>query len=149
MLKLIGVAIVCLIGLTSPVLAEDVRQAIEQANARMVKAFKAGDAAAIAALFAEDAKMLPPDATEVAGRRDIQQLWQGWIDGGLKDLTLQSIEVAASGELAYEIGNFSLQAPADNDAMTTTTGNYLVVWKHGTDGQWRLQVDTWNEATTE
>ncbi|HEX3210351.1 MAG TPA: SgcJ/EcaC family oxidoreductase, partial [Geminicoccaceae bacterium] len=111
MLKLIGVAIVCLIGLTSPVLAEDVRQAIEQANARMVKAFKAGDAAAIAALYAEDAKMLPPDATEVAGRRDIQQLWQGWIDGGLKDLTLQSIEVAASGDLAYEIGNFSLQAP--------------------------------------
>jgi uncharacterized protein (TIGR02246 family) len=149
MLKLIGVTIVCLIGLTSAVLAEDVRQAIEQANARMVKAFKAGDAAAIAALYAEDAKMLPPDATEVAGRRDIQQLWQGWIDAGLKDLTQESTEVAASGDLAYEIGNFSLQAPADNNGMTTTTGNYLVVWKHGTDGQWRLQVDTWNEASTE
>jgi uncharacterized protein (TIGR02246 family) len=149
MLKLVGVAIVCLTGLTIPVLAEDVRQAVEQADARMVKAFKAGDAAAIAALYGEDAKMLPPDATEVAGRRDIQQLWQGWIDGGLKDLRLEPTEVAASGELAYEIGNFSLQAPADNDAMATTTGNYLVVWKHGTDGQWRLQVDTWNEAPTE
>jgi uncharacterized protein (TIGR02246 family) len=149
MLKLVGLVIVGLIGLTAPVCAEDVRQAIEQANARMIKAFAAGDAATIASLYAEDGKMLPPDASEVAGRRDIQQLWQSWIDGGMKDWTLQPTDVAASGELAYEIGNFSIQAPADNNTMATTTGNYVTVWKHGADGQWRLQVDTWNEAPTE
>jgi uncharacterized protein (TIGR02246 family) len=149
MLRIAGLAIVGLIGLTVPAAAEDVRHAVEQANARMIAAFKAGDAAAIANLYAEDAKMLPPDASEVAGRQQIQELWQSWIDAGLKDLTLDVSEVEASGDLAYEIGDFSLQAPDDNDTMVTTTGNYLVVWKHGSDGTWRLQVDTWNEASTE
>ena len=149
MLRSVLLVLIGLIGLSLPAAAEDVRKGVEQANARMIEAFKAGDAAAIANLYAEDAKMLPPDASEIAGRRDIQQLWQGWIDGGLKDLTLKSTEVEASGDLAYEIGEFSLQAPAENNTMATTTGNYLVVWKHGTDGRWRLQVDTWNEAPTE
>ena len=93
--------------------------------------------------------MLPPDATEVAGREAIQGLWQGWLDDGLKDLTLEAIEVEASGDLAYEIGSFSMQAPAENNAMITATGNYVVVWKRGADGNWRLHVDTWNDAPSE
>ena len=28
-------------------------------------------------------------------------------------------------------------------------GNYVVVWKRGADGNWRLQVDTWNDAPME
>jgi ketosteroid isomerase-like protein len=30
--------------------------------------------------------------------------------------------------------------------MTPAPGNYLVVWKKGSDGVWRLKVDTWNDA---
>jgi uncharacterized protein (TIGR02246 family) len=141
-----GLTIVALLGLTLPAAAEDVRQAIEQGNARFVEAYKAGDAAAIAALYSEDARMLPPDATEVAGRQAIQQLWQSWLDGGLKDLTLEAVDVEASGDLAYEVGKFSIQAPAANNAMETATGNYLVVWKRADGGDWQLHVDTWNDA---
>ena len=147
--KSIALAIAGVIGLAVPVAAEDVRAAIEQANAGMVEAFKAGNAAAIAGFYSETAKMLPPDATEVAGREAVQKLWQSWLDDGLKDLTLESTEVAASGDLAYEIGDFSLQVPAENNTMTTAPGNYLVVWKRAADGDWQLQVDTWNDAPTE
>jgi uncharacterized protein (TIGR02246 family) len=146
MLKSVTVAIVGVIGLTMPAAAEDVRAAIDQVNARFIEAFKAGDAAAIAALYTETAKMLPPDATEVAGRDAIQELWQSWIDDGLMDLMLESTEVEASGDLAYEIGDFSLQMPGENNAMATATGNYLVVWKRGAAGDWQLHVDTWNDA---
>ena len=125
------------------------RQAIEQVNAQVMAAFKAGDAAAIASLYSDTAKMLPPDATEIAGREAIQELWQSWLDDGLKDLTLEAIEVEASGDLAYEIGSFSMQAPAENNTMMTATGNYVVVWKRGADGNWRLHVDTWNDAPSE
>jgi uncharacterized protein (TIGR02246 family) len=72
MLKSTALVMVGVIGLTIPVAAEDVRQAIEQADSRWIEAFKAGDAVAIAAIYAQDAKMLPPDATEVAGRQAIQ-----------------------------------------------------------------------------
>ena len=147
--KSVTLAVVGVIGVAKPAAAEDDRAAIDQANAQLIEAFKAGDAAAIAAMYAETAKMLPPDATEVAGREAIQKLWQSWLDDGLKDLTLESTEVEASGDLAYEIGDFSLQVPAENDTMATATGNYLVVWKRAADGDWQLQVDTWNDAPTE
>jgi uncharacterized protein (TIGR02246 family) len=146
MLKSMVLAIVGVIGLTLPVAAEDVRAAIDQTNARVMEAFKAGDAAAIAGTYTEDAKMLPPDATEVAGRAAIQQFWQSWLDDGLKNLTLEAIDVEADGDLAYEVGNFSIEAPAGNNAMATATGNYLVVWKRASGGDWQLHVDTWNDA---
>jgi uncharacterized protein (TIGR02246 family) len=148
MLKLLIIA-AGLIGLTTAAAAEDVRQAIEETNARFVEAFKAGDAATIASLYGETAKMLPPDATEIAGREAIQAEWQSWIDGGLKDLTLEAKEVEADGDLAYEIGWFTLQAPTETNDMATASGNYVVVWKRGADGTWRLQVDTWNDAPAE
>ena len=149
MLKSATLVIVGIVGLTVPAAADDVRQAIEQVNAQVMAAFKAGDAAAIASHYSETAKMLPPDAMEIAGREAIQELWQGWLDDGLKDLTLEAIEVEASGDLAYEIGSFSMQAPAENNTMMPATGNYVVVWKHGADGNWRLHVDTWNDAPSE
>jgi uncharacterized protein (TIGR02246 family) len=137
---------ICITGLTTAAAAEDVRQAIEQVNARFMEAFKAGDAATIASLYTETAKMLPPDTTEIAGRAAIQAEWQSWIDDGLKDLTLEAQEVEASDDLAYEVGLFSLQVPTENNQLVTANGNYVVVWKRDAGGNWRLQVDTWNDA---
>lgn len=129
--------------------ADEVRDAIEQTNAQFVEAYKAGDAATIATLYTATAKMLPPDATEVAGREAIQSLWQSWLDAEPSDLTLETTDVESSGDLAYEIGLFSFQPPAGDTSMVTATGNYLVVWKHDADGNWRRHVDTWNDTPTE
>ena len=139
------VSMICAVGLVTAAAAEDVRRQIEQVNARFEQAFRAGDAATIASLYTEDAKMLPPDATEVVGREAIQALWQGAIGDGVKDLTLGAIDVEACGDLAYEVGSFSIQVPAENNTMRTAGGNYLVIWQRGADGEWRLHIDTWND----
>ena len=79
MLKSILFAIVGVIGLAMPVAAEDVRAAIEETNAQIVEAFKGGDAATIAGNYTEDGKMLPPDATEVAGAMPFRSFGKaGW-----------------------------------------------------------------------
>ena len=93
MLKSTALMMVAMLGLTAPAAADDVRAAIEQVNSQFVEAFKAGDAATIASLYTDTAKMLPPDATEIAGHDAIQNLWQSWMDDGLKDLTLEAMEV--------------------------------------------------------
>jgi ketosteroid isomerase-like protein len=59
---------------------------------------------------------------------------------------LKSTEVESNGDLAYEVGDFSLDVPGEGGSFTTSTGNYLVVWKRDADGVWRLKVDTWNDA---
>lgn len=54
-----------------------VRDAIERNNALLIDAFVAGDAAAAAALFAEDAVLLLPGMDGIQGRAAIQQALTG------------------------------------------------------------------------
>jgi uncharacterized protein (TIGR02246 family) len=135
-----------LVAFASPTRAEDVKAAIEAANAKMEKDYAAGDAKAIAEAYTEDGVMLPPDATVVKGRDAIAKLWKSWIDQGLKNLKLKSTDIEASGDIAYEVGDFSLDVPGEDGSMTPAPGNYVVVWKKGADGAWQLKVDTWNDA---
>ena len=124
---------------------DDVRAAIDAANAKMVADYAAGDTKALAQAYTEDALMLPPDATRVVGHSAIEALWKSWIDAGMKNLTLKSTDVESSGDLAYEVSEFTLQVPpVKGGDPSTATGNYLVVWKRGADGAWRLKVHTWN-----
>lgn len=132
--------------IAAPARADDVGAAIEAANAKMMADYAAGDTKALAAAYTEDAVMLPPDATRVAGHAAIQALWKSWIDEGLTKLTLKSTDVASSGDLAYEVGDFTLQVPVEGGNSKTAAGNYVVIWKRGEDGVWRLKVDTWNDA---
>ncbi len=128
-----------------PVAAEDVRALIEQGTAKWIAAFNAGDAAGVAALYSETAMLLPPDAKLVRGRPAVQEVFQSWIDSGMKDISFKMVELESSENLAYEIGLFSVNVPADNNQMTNAKGNYLVVWKREADGVWRLYRDTWND----
>lgn len=132
--------------LAAPARAEDVRAAIEAANAKFMTDYAAGDVKALAAAYTEDAVMLPPDATRVAGHAAIEALWRSWIDAGLTNLTLKTTDLDHGGDYAYEIGDFTLQVPVEGGSPTTATGNYVVVWKRGGDGGWRLKVDTWNDT---
>ena len=129
-----------------PAAAEDVRAVIENGGEAWMAAFNAGDAAGVAALYSETAMLLPPDATQIQGRQAVQDTFQAWIDDGLKDIVFETLEVEASGDLAYEVGLYSVKVPAENDQMTTATGNFLVVWKKEADGVWRLYRDTWNDT---
>ena len=122
---------------------ENVREAITSANQNFMNAFKRGDAAAIAALYTDDAKLLPPDIQMMSGREAIQSFWQGAMDMGIKEAKLESVGVEAQGDLAYEIGRFALTVQPKGGEGTTLTGKYVVVWKNQ-GGAWRLHVDIWN-----
>jgi uncharacterized protein (TIGR02246 family) len=146
MLRSLAVSVLFAALIAAPARADDVRAAIEAGNAKFMADYAAGDTKALALAYTEDAVMLPPDATRVAGHAAIEALWKSWIDAGMKNLTLKAIEVDSNGDLAYEIGEFTLQVPVEGGNPTTATGNYVVVWKRGKDGVWRMKIDTWNDA---
>lgn len=133
-----------LIVLAVPANAESPRDEIEAALITFETAFNGGDAAAVAAHYAEDAAVFPPDAARVDGRTGIQTFWKGAMDAGLADLKLKAVEVHGDGDLAFEVGEVSFSAPDGSGGRSTANGKYVVVWKRGPDGTWRLYRDIWN-----
>ncbi|MGD9346327.1 MAG: SgcJ/EcaC family oxidoreductase [Candidatus Aminicenantes bacterium] len=123
-----------------------VRQEIEAANAKFGEAVRAGDAAMLASYYTEDATLLPPNSEMIKGRAAVEAYWAGGFQMGIKDVLLTTVDVMGMGDLVCEIGTakVSLQ-PEEMDAMEDMA-KYLVVWKKGDDGMWRLHVDIWNSS---
>lgn len=107
--------------------------------------FKRADAAALAALYTEDTKLLPPGSSMLTDREAVKSFWQGAMDMGIKEAKLDTLEVESDGDLlAYETGKFALTVqPPDAAESATITGKYVVVWKNQ-DGNWKLHIDIWN-----
>jgi uncharacterized protein (TIGR02246 family) len=135
---------VLVLALAASASANSPRENIEEALATFAAAFNGGDGAGVAALYTDDAALLPPGGERVDGRAAIETFWQGAIDGGLTNLTLRVVEVEAKGDIAYEVGALSLQAPGEDGQPVTVEGKYVVVWQKGADGAWRLHRDIWN-----
>lgn len=122
---------------------ENVRDSIASANQKFMDAFSRADAAGLAALYTEDAKLLPPGSPMMNGKEAIQSFWQGAMDMGLKEAKLDIVEVESQGNLAYEISRFTLSGQQPGGESILLMGKYVVVWKNE-GGAWKLHVDIWN-----
>jgi uncharacterized protein (TIGR02246 family) len=125
---------------------EQVRQAIEEADAKWVEAFNQGDAAGVAALYADDATLMPPNNKMIQGKEGVQEYWNGAIQMGLKDVSLTTVDLKGSGDLVYQIGKYSIGIEAEGQEPMRDSGKYIVVWKRQEDGSWKLQADIWNSS---
>jgi uncharacterized protein (TIGR02246 family) len=122
---------------------DNVKTAIDRANAAFVAAFAKGDSAAIAAMYSAGGQAFPPNSDVLRTRDAIRKLWQGAMDGGVKSVKLQAIEVESHGpDRAHEVGSYSMMAA---DGKVVDRGKYLVIWKRE-GGQWKLHRDIWNTS---
>lgn len=129
-----------LVLLASPVLAQS-KATMQKLNDQWAAAFNKGDAAALAAMYTEDAYVLPPGAPMVKGRAEITKFFGGATQQ-LGEFKLTTLEVKPLGaNAAREIGTatFKTKAQPPQDGAV----KYAVVWqKEG--GQWKLLQDIWN-----
>jgi uncharacterized protein (TIGR02246 family) len=129
-----------------PLDLEQVRKAIEETNAKWAEAFNQGDAAAVAALYTDNAVLMPPNNEMIQGREGIQQFWNGAMQMGMTDVTLTTVDLEGSGNLAYEIAKYSLTIQPEGQEVMKDVGKYIVVWKRQEDGTWKIQADIWNTS---
>jgi uncharacterized protein (TIGR02246 family) len=123
---------------------DDARAAIEQGNARFSQAIAGGDAQAIAKLYTEDAILLPERGELVKGRQAIGEFWKTAMDSGVKSVTVTTLDVDGSGDLAHEVGTVLLTLQAEGRPPATASAKYVVVWKREADG-WKIHRDIWND----
>ena len=123
-------------------MAVDIRTQISSANSEFMNAFKRGDADAMAKLYTAEGQLLPANSDFVRGPAAIRVFWQGVIDLGLKDASLETIEVEAHGDTAIEVGRYSLMAAG---GAVADKGKYIVVWKND-GGTWKIHRDIWTTS---
>jgi uncharacterized protein (TIGR02246 family) len=123
-----------------------IRQAIEAANDKFGEAVRKGDGAALAALYADDARLLPPNGEMLQGTTDIKAFWTGALQMGIRDANLTTLEVIGMGELACEIGKYDLTIKPEGQGTIEDMGKYVVMWKRSSNGAWKLYVDIWNTS---
>lgn len=123
---------------------EIVGQEIAQRVAAFEAAFNRGDIAAVAALYTEDAEVLPPGGPLTAGRPAIAQFWQGVREAGIRRVALHPRAIEASGDLAAEVGTADLEVHGGEGQPTTVTVKYVVVWRRQVGGSWQMALDIWN-----
>jgi uncharacterized protein (TIGR02246 family) len=93
--------------------------------------------------YADDATYNPPGAPLAAGKDAIRKVWTNIvaIPGGNLRWETTKVEVARSGDLAYDTGAYTLTKNDASGNAVTTKGKYVVVWKKQADGNWKVIQD--------
>jgi uncharacterized protein (TIGR02246 family) len=117
---------------------------VEQVVGRLEAAFNARDPVAMAALYTEDAVLMPPNDLPVHGSKAIQ----AWFDQALPRLGAIRLAPTATrvGEaLAVQVGTFKVtpSAPVPDSPAGERAGKYVLVLTR-VGRQWAIWADLWN-----
>ena len=105
------------------------------------KAYNAGDAAGVAALYGKDATVMPPGAEPASGSSAIQALFDTDVKSGAKN-ELTTEDVTGAGDYAIERGKW---VATSADGKHLDHGAYVTVYKKA-DGGWKIYRDIWNSS---
>ncbi len=143
MTRRIGMALFALaLAVSVPAFAQtggDLRAQIGKMSKSWEKAYNAADAAGLAALYAKDATVMPPNAEPASGSSAIRTYFDGDVKSGAKNaLTME--DVTGSGDNAIETGKYVVTTA---DGKHLDHGKYVTVYKKA-DGGWKIYRDIWN-----
>jgi uncharacterized protein (TIGR02246 family) len=102
------------------------------------------DAAALASLYHDDARFLPPGMEPAEGRSAIQDVMQQLLDMGARSLDIEPIDVRDEEDLTIEYGRYTLGLEPEGGERMTEIGKYIVVHETREDGSTKILLDCFN-----
>jgi ketosteroid isomerase-like protein len=120
--------------------SKEIHDAILAVEERFMAAYNRGDAPSLAALYTRDGQIMPPNSDVVAGHPALEKLFQSFWDAGDTVIKLETVEAEGSGDIAYEVGNYTLSG---STGKINDQGKYIVVWRK-VDGHRKLHRDIFN-----
>lgn len=130
-----------------PVTPPDTRAADEAAiralDAKWAQAVQAKDVSQLSSFYADDASVFVPEAPVATGKDAITAAWTALANTPGFSLTFapSKVVVSKSGDLAYEIGDFSMTFNDKKGKPQTSKAKYIVIWARQADGSWKAVVD--------
>jgi ketosteroid isomerase-like protein len=114
----------------------EARAAIEAVNATFMKLVEEKNAAGLAALYTDSARILPPNAPPIEGRAAIEDFF-GAITQGIAKVQLDTVEVEGHGSTAHEVEALTF---FDANGTKIDEGKAIVIWKKVGE-EWKLHRD--------
>jgi uncharacterized protein (TIGR02246 family) len=99
---------------------------------------------AIMMFYAPDASFLTGNGMRFTGRDAIRGLFKNVMGAVTSNLTLNSVLIESSGDLAYDSGDYKeTLEPASGGPSQEYEGCYVIIYKRQADGQWRIVQHAW------
>jgi uncharacterized protein (TIGR02246 family) len=119
---------------------EDVEVAICRLSEEWASLWNAGQLERVVDLYTADALYLPAHANPIHGRKHILEFLGEPMRKGATDFTKRIDFIQRAGNLAYDVGHYSVQMPQPDGSKKLDQGRYLVVWQRQESGEWRMLV---------
>ncbi len=119
---------------------EDVTKAIRANDDVFERCIRDRDAnRLVEAFYAEDAAFMAPNQPAIMGHEQIAGTLNALFGMGLREIKLEIVKVEASGDLAAEVGRYTMTVGENQDR-----GKYLVAHRRQRDGSWKAFADIFN-----
>ena len=119
------------------------KQAFKNSDAAYAKAFNAGDAAKVVALYSKDAIFMMPETPPYKGTKGVRAMTQTAIDARWRNIKFKTIKSGSDGDFAFNIGSVSMDQPSGS-GTARVTGKYLDLYRRGKDGSWKIFATMYN-----
>lgn len=122
--------------------------AIAETRQAFWDAHEMGDADALVELMTDDAALFAPGMEEVRGRDALLEAARQMFEVmTVEDFAIIDQEVEVHGSSAYELTTYSETLQMGDGDPTPVRGRYLIVWKQGEDGTWRVHRNLFHFIT--
>jgi uncharacterized protein (TIGR02246 family) len=107
-------------------------------------AFNRGDPGAVAALYTDEATVLPPTHAIIKGTAAIRDFWQGLVAAGFREHGIEMIDAGADGDMAFTTGRWWASGPGAGGGTQRFEGVVVTLLRRQDDGSWKICLHTWN-----
>jgi uncharacterized protein (TIGR02246 family) len=122
----------------------DVESQIRDLTQDFAMSFNTGNYDQAASLFANDGVLMAPQSDAAYGQKQIERLLRQLGDAGYSDLRLETTRVDCSGDMAMELGCFTVVVHKSDGTLVPERGKYVKVWKRL--GAWLVMADCWSRT---
>jgi ketosteroid isomerase-like protein len=123
----------------------DVQSQLRDLTQDFATSFNTGNYDQAAGLFASDGVLMAPHDEGAYGQKSVERLLKQMGEAGYSDLRLETTRVDHSGDMAMELGRFSVTVPKADGKPVTERGKYVKVWRRL--GAWLILADCWSRTT--
>ncbi len=123
----------------------DVESQIRDLTQDFATSFNTGNYDHAAALFASDGVLMTPHDEGAYGQKPVERLLRQMGDEGYSDLRLETTRVDYSGDMAMELGRFSMIVRRGDGTLVPQRGKYVKVWRRL--GAWLIMADCWSRTS--